>query len=87
MKLIVFRHLPEEGYQSAFETYHDPRHKLSPEMVIPGLGRANDIYIRHFNFLHRGETILLSTRTYEEPTGEEIDIVIGEARKMLDGRY
>ena len=55
-------------------------------MVIPGLGKAKSIYVRHTNFWHRGETILLIMKTYEEPTGEEIEIVRGKAVKMLDGR-
>jgi|GEM_PF-3568216 len=86
MRAIIFRHLPDEGYESAFETLNKSQQVIPPEMVIPGFGKANSIYIRHTNFWHRGETILLITKTYEEPTGEDIEIVRGEAIKMLDER-
>jgi len=86
MKIVVFRHLPDDGYESAFETLNKSQMVIPPEMVIPGFGKAKSIYIRHTNFWHRGETVLLITHTNEEPTGEEIEIVRGEAIKMLDGR-
>jgi len=86
MKIVVFRHLPDDGYESAFETINNPEGMIVKEMVIPGLFGHKDIYIRHHNFWHRGETVLLTTYTNEEPTGEEIEIVRGEAIKMLDGR-
>ena len=86
MRAVVFRHLPDDGYESAFEVITNPVGKVIKEQVIPGLFGTKTVYIRHTNFWHCGETILLITYTYEEPTGEEIEIVIGHARMMLSGK-
>lgn len=86
MKMVVFRHLPDDGYESAFETHTHHQGMIVREQFIPGLFGTKDIYIQHSNFWHRGEAFLLITYTNEEPTGEEIEIVISRARNMLDGR-
>lgn len=83
MKTIVYRHLPDDGFENHFEAKEVTSGMIVKEMVLPGMAGMKPIIIRHYKLVDLDLHWLLITYTHEVLEYEQFTKVHKCAFKLL----
>ena len=85
VQAICYRHLPQDGYDNAYELINEPGNLMIKEQIIKGgLGYPN-MYIRHLSLgLVNGKEILVISYTDHELTQQQKSKILAGALKFLN---